>query len=615
MTVPYQYLDRVQDTSVTGGAGTLTLSGTAPSGWQNFSGLTTGVSNVPYLITQGSLWEVGIGTLASSTSISRDTVLAGSNGTSHVVFAASTAQVYCDLPANSIAAMAGANATVTTSVANTSTSYMVLIEGGVPKIITVDNLVAAIGSKLNALAAAGALSNTDEVAISQDGGNTLVMTTMSAIVAAGAAPTLTSAVVSDSQPTKVVCTFNKNLNTTAPAAGSFVTSGHVYTGISISGAVVTLTTSTPFVANESKTLAYTAPGTNNLQDTFNLQVVNFSGSAITDNVAPAVSSMQVQNGTPTVINVTFNAPIANVTMPAASAFTPSLHAATAVTYVDSTHINVTVAAAYINTDTITLAYTQPGSNPLKDVAGDLVDTFGATAVTNNVGGSTVPGAPTGVTGYSATPNGTTATIQFTAPSSNGGQTITGYTATAYISGVSTGITGSVSGAGSGTVQVTGLTVGNTYTFTVHATNSVGNSAESAATSAYTLFTVADHSGYSMKATFDASSVGTGNAPLKLVAYSSYGTTGSLYYDISGSPASATAGFGTSATIPAQFTSSNANGSSSQNGLIAMGHPGAWQALSNLWATIGEPSPTTFYHWVQPVGGLPMQIDSINITNA
>ena len=91
---------------------------------------------------------------------------------------------------------------------------------------------------------------------------------------------------------------------------------------------------------------------------------------------------------------------------------------------------------------------------------------------------TVPAAPTIGT---AVPNNVQANVTFTA-NSTGGSPITGFTATAYISGVSTGIT--ASGTAS-PLTVTGLTNGIAYTFTVHATNAIGNSAESAQSNSVT----------------------------------------------------------------------------------------------------------------------------------
>ena len=91
----------------------------------------------------------------------------------------------------------------------------------------------------------------------------------------------------------------------------------------------------------------------------------------------------------------------------------------------------------------------------------------------------VPGAPT--IGTATQTGSTTATVDFTAPASNGGSVITSYTATSSPGSV----TGTLSQAGSGTITVTGLNAGASYTFTVTATNAIGTSAASAASNSIT----------------------------------------------------------------------------------------------------------------------------------
>ena len=94
--------NRVKDTTTTTGTGTITLSGTAPTGYQNFSVIGNG-NTTYYTISGGSQWEVGIGTYTSSgTTLSRDTVLASSTG-SKLDLAAGTKDVFVTLPANNTA--------------------------------------------------------------------------------------------------------------------------------------------------------------------------------------------------------------------------------------------------------------------------------------------------------------------------------------------------------------------------------------------------------------------------------------------------------------------------------------------------------------------------------
>ena len=92
--------DRVKETSVTTGTGTLTLAG-ASSGYQAFSVIGDG-NTTYYAITDPVTgdWEVGIGTYTSSgTTLSRTTVLSSSNVGNLVNFAAGTKDVFATYPA------------------------------------------------------------------------------------------------------------------------------------------------------------------------------------------------------------------------------------------------------------------------------------------------------------------------------------------------------------------------------------------------------------------------------------------------------------------------------------------------------------------------------------
>jgi hypothetical protein len=107
----------------------------------------------------------------------------------------------------------------------------------------------------------------------------------------------------------------------------------------------------------------------------------------------------------------------------------------------------------------------------------LMTNFGTSSVPSwkCLGGlaNSVPGAPTSPV---ATAIYKQATVSFTAPASNGGSAITGYTVTST--------PGSFTATGaSSPLTVTGLTNGTSYTFTVVATNATGNSVASSASTA------------------------------------------------------------------------------------------------------------------------------------
>ena len=92
--------DRVKETSVTTGTGTITLAG-AVTDFDAFSVIGNG-NTTYYTITlpEGNEWEVGIGTYtASGTTLSRDTVLASSNSGSLVNFSAGDKDVFVVYPA------------------------------------------------------------------------------------------------------------------------------------------------------------------------------------------------------------------------------------------------------------------------------------------------------------------------------------------------------------------------------------------------------------------------------------------------------------------------------------------------------------------------------------
>lgn len=96
------YADRVKDSTSITGTGAITLSGTAPTGFQSFAtafGATP--QTVAYCIADqtGNNWEVGTGVFNGTTGLTRVTVLGSSNGGSLVNFTGGTQDVFCTAPA------------------------------------------------------------------------------------------------------------------------------------------------------------------------------------------------------------------------------------------------------------------------------------------------------------------------------------------------------------------------------------------------------------------------------------------------------------------------------------------------------------------------------------
>lgn len=110
--------DRVQETSTTTGTGTYTLAG-AVTGYQAFS-VIGDANQTYYTATDGTDWEVGIGTYTSAgTTLSRDAILESSNAGAAVNWGAGTRTVFVTWPADaanlnwSTTATAGGTTTLT----------------------------------------------------------------------------------------------------------------------------------------------------------------------------------------------------------------------------------------------------------------------------------------------------------------------------------------------------------------------------------------------------------------------------------------------------------------------------------------------------------------------
>ena len=183
--------------------------------------------------------------------------------------------------------------------------------------------------------------------------------------------------------------------------------------------------------------------------------------------APAITGVSLVSGTVTSMDIAFTAPNNNGNQ--------TITSYTAVSSPGS--ITGTLSQAGSGTIRVT-GLTEGTTYTFIVYATNIVGNSANSVASSPIIAATVPDAPTIGTPTRVSGSGTEIDVPFSAPASNGGSTITSYTAVSSPGN----ITGTLSQAGSGTIRVTGLTEGVSYTFVVYATNIVGNSANSTTSS-------------------------------------------------------------------------------------------------------------------------------------
>jgi hypothetical protein len=334
-------------------------------------------------------------------------------------------------------------------------------------------------------------------------------------------------------PPTVVLVANADSGTLAPGATLDLLANDTFAGraANISDVTVSLDTTSPYLAlsGGSAVVALNAAAGVVLNGTYKICPRNVSGNCVTSTIAITVSGTTTA---PTAVSgvggnaqatISFTAPgVGGV-----SSYTVVSNPGSVVANGTSSPITIlglTNGVQY--TFTVTAKFTN-GTSKTSDSS-------------NPVTPSATITEPTAPTIGTATAGNTQATLSFTAPASNGGATITGYTVTSLPGGITATGTGSP-------ITVTGLTNGTAYTFTVRAQNSIGLGAPSAASNSVTPpGAVATVPGASTGATALAG-VGPGVVQVSFTAPASNGGSAITSYTVTSSPGGLT-GVGASSPI-------------------------------------------------------------------
>lgn len=195
--------DRVKESSTTTGTGTYTLAG-AEAGHQTFSAIGNG-NTTYYAATDGTYWEVGIGTYtASGTTLARTTILSSSNSNNAVDWTAGEKLIFVTQPSSKAAFLDASNnagnigdiiATLTGNVTGNLTGNVTgNATGSSSKVNAADNVISTWG-------------NSDDLRIFHNGGNSFVQDTgVGNLYLAGS----NSVLISDASASETMATFNLN---------------------------------------------------------------------------------------------------------------------------------------------------------------------------------------------------------------------------------------------------------------------------------------------------------------------------------------------------------------------------------------------------------------------
>jgi uncharacterized repeat protein (TIGR02059 family) len=208
-----------------------------------------------------------------------------------------------------------------------------------------------------------------------------------------ALPVYVSSVIENAAPAILTMTYSLTLAGIVPDVSAFTvmvnSTARAVNTVTINGTKVQLTLASAVKYGDVVSVAYTKPGSNQLQTPEGGQAASITAQNVTNNVLAAIPvyvSAVIENATPTILTMTYSLTLANI-IPDVSAFAVTVAGATrtvsSVTISDKL-VKLTLSSAVKKGEAVTVAYTKPATNPLQTSEGGQAASLAAQPVTNNV---------------------------------------------------------------------------------------------------------------------------------------------------------------------------------------------------------------------------------------
>jgi uncharacterized repeat protein (TIGR02059 family) len=206
-------------------------------------------------------------------------------------------------------------------------------------------------------------------------------------------PTYLGAVIENSTPAILEMRYSLALANIISATSAFTVMvnsvSRTVNSVVITGAKVQLTLSDAVEFGDAVSIAYTKPALNPLQASSGAEAESFTILPVINNVNPIIPvyvSSAIENVTPTLLEMTYNLVLANIT-PDPNAFTVlvnSIIRTVNVVEISGAKVQLTLVNPVVYGDVVTVAYTKAPINPLQTSSGGQAETISSKSVTNNV---------------------------------------------------------------------------------------------------------------------------------------------------------------------------------------------------------------------------------------